>query len=210
MRTKIRYFFTFVLSVLLCTSEYANAATFPVTNLNDVGAGSLRQAILDANVNPGADIIDATGVTGTILLATGQLTISDALTLTGPGANLLNVQNGVFATADLGRVFFVGNVVANISGLTISGGYVTGNGSPSLNYDGAGIYNSGQLTITNCTISNNAVIGCFSCGALGDGGGICNTGTLTVNNSVIKSNTAAYDAIGGTAHGGGIANKGGQ
>jgi hypothetical protein len=33
------------------------AATFTVTNTNDSGAGSLRQAILDANATPGADTI---------------------------------------------------------------------------------------------------------------------------------------------------------
>ena len=31
--------------------------TFTVTNTNDAGAGSLRQAIIDANANLGADII---------------------------------------------------------------------------------------------------------------------------------------------------------
>jgi hypothetical protein len=31
--------------------------TYTVTNTNDSGAGSLRQAIIDANANPGADII---------------------------------------------------------------------------------------------------------------------------------------------------------
>src|SRR5262249_4921606 len=33
-------------------------ATFTVTNSGDAGAGSLRQAILDANDNPGADTIE--------------------------------------------------------------------------------------------------------------------------------------------------------
>jgi hypothetical protein len=33
------------------------AATFTVTNTGDSGAGSLRQAILDANANAGADVI---------------------------------------------------------------------------------------------------------------------------------------------------------
>src|SRR3954454_17993418 len=32
-------------------------ATFPVTNTADAGPGSLRQAILDANANPGTDTI---------------------------------------------------------------------------------------------------------------------------------------------------------
>ncbi|HEX7773202.1 MAG TPA: hypothetical protein VF435_12325 [Pyrinomonadaceae bacterium] len=34
------------------------ATTFVVTNANDSGPGSLRQAILDANANPGADVIN--------------------------------------------------------------------------------------------------------------------------------------------------------
>jgi len=36
----------------------AQAASFTVTNTNDSGAGSLRQAILDANANAGLDAID--------------------------------------------------------------------------------------------------------------------------------------------------------
>src|SRR5581483_11026436 len=35
----------------------AVAATFTVTNTNDSGAGSLRQALLDANAAPGLDTI---------------------------------------------------------------------------------------------------------------------------------------------------------
>src|SRR5438105_10394554 len=31
--------------------------TYLVTNVNDAGAGSLRQAVVDANANPGADTI---------------------------------------------------------------------------------------------------------------------------------------------------------
>src|SRR4051812_23145321 len=47
---------------------------FKVTNLLDGGAGSLRQAILDANTTPGADEITfASDVRGTITLSSGQL-----------------------------------------------------------------------------------------------------------------------------------------
>jgi parallel beta-helix repeat protein len=42
----------------LGVSEQANATTFNVTNTNDSGAGSLRQAIIDANANPGPDNIE--------------------------------------------------------------------------------------------------------------------------------------------------------
>jgi hypothetical protein len=39
-------------------SGVSSAATYTVTNTNDSGAGSFRQAIADANSNPGADQID--------------------------------------------------------------------------------------------------------------------------------------------------------
>src|SRR5712664_313609 len=57
-------------------------STFTVTNLNDGGAGSLRQAVLDANAHGGADqIAFATGLRGTITLTTGQLSITDSVTI---------------------------------------------------------------------------------------------------------------------------------
>jgi hypothetical protein len=53
----------------------ANAATtFVVNNTNDAGGGSLRQAILDANANPGADVI-------TFNIGSGLQTISPIATL---------------------------------------------------------------------------------------------------------------------------------
>jgi len=43
--------------LLVASSAAAGATTFTVTNTHDVGSGSLRQAILDANSTPGADTI---------------------------------------------------------------------------------------------------------------------------------------------------------
>jgi hypothetical protein len=57
-------------------------ATFQVTNLDDAGAGSLRQAILDANAAPGADVIRFT-VPGTLLLQSALPAIADDATLDG-------------------------------------------------------------------------------------------------------------------------------
>ena len=69
------------------------AATFTVVNLADSGPGSLRQAVLDANANPGPDeIVFADGLTGTITLTSGQISITDDLTITGPGAELFAVD----------------------------------------------------------------------------------------------------------------------
>ena len=69
------------------------AATYTVSNLNDAGAGSLRQAIIDANANAGADTIAfASGVTGTITLATNFPNITDDLTIGGPGRDALTID----------------------------------------------------------------------------------------------------------------------
>src|SRR5437660_7308758 len=66
-----------------------HAATITVTNTNDSGAGSLRAAIQVAN---DGDTIDATGVSGTILLTSGQLYINPSVTIIGPGAGNLAVN----------------------------------------------------------------------------------------------------------------------
>ena len=64
-------------------------AVSAVTNTNDNGPGSLRQAIADAS--PG-DTIDLSGLTGTISLTSGQLAIDKSLTIKGPGANELSIR----------------------------------------------------------------------------------------------------------------------
>lgn len=61
-------------------------ATFAVTSLGDAGVGSLRRAILEANLRPGADTIRFE-VAGTIQVGRAPLpAITDALTLDGASA----------------------------------------------------------------------------------------------------------------------------
>lgn len=71
-------------------------AVFRVANANDSGAGSLRLAILDANDPmrfPGADTIvfDGSLRGQPINLTSGQLNISDDLTIDGLGADALTI-----------------------------------------------------------------------------------------------------------------------
>lgn len=49
--------FTFLFFYILLLSQLTTAATYTVLNCNDSGAGSLRQAVIDANAAPGADNI---------------------------------------------------------------------------------------------------------------------------------------------------------
>ncbi len=79
--------------VLALFAAPLSATTFTVTTTADSGAGSLRQAILDANANPGADTI-AFNIVGsgvqTISLATALPNITDPVTLDGytqPGSS---------------------------------------------------------------------------------------------------------------------------
>ena len=156
----------------------APVSNFTVTNLNDNGSGSLRQAILDANANPGADVITFS-VTGTITLTTGELLITDRLSILGPGAPLLTISGN-----NASRVFHILGVNLTIGTLTIS------NGNAGNSSGGGGILNDlGILTLANSTVSGNTA---------GLGGGIANAGTMTITNCTVSGNSA------GT--GGGIGN----
>ena len=53
---------------LLLVPEVAGAATYTVTNSLDIGGGSLRQAIHQANTNPGPDVIQFNIPAGTLVI----------------------------------------------------------------------------------------------------------------------------------------------
>lgn len=124
-------------------------ATFTVTNLLDTGAGSLRQAISDANAAAGADTITFTGAgaTGTITLTSGEITVSDAVTITGPGAAALTVSgNSASRVLNIGLTTDGGLV--DISGLTFANGSTTGQGGAIAN-------NNARLSLAASTFTGN-------------------------------------------------------
>ncbi|MFT3746148.1 MAG: MBG domain-containing protein [Pyrinomonadaceae bacterium] len=143
-----------------------------VTNTNDAGAGSLRQAVLDAC--PGATITFAPAVTGTIALSTGEITIDKGINIHGPGANVLTVSG-----SNLSRIFgLTGSSTLSIrlSDLTLA------NGQSSIG--GGAIVNNSFLYVARCAFSNNSA-------SSAGGGAIRNDGTMSVIDSTFNANSAA-------------------
>jgi CSLREA domain-containing protein len=173
-----------------------HAAIIAVNTVGDEddsdGDCSLREAIYAANndvvrdaciAGSGDDVIDLTGVAGTITLGGTELAISSNLTITGPGADQLTISGN-----NASRVFNVAvDVVVVISDVTIANGHSTGG-------NGGGILNGGTLTINRCTFASNRTTG--------NGGGISSHGTATVNSSTFYDNEAKLN-------GGGIDNYNG-
>src|ERR1019366_6206699 len=108
-------------TVMLAMGAPAAAATYTVTNANDSGPGSLRQAITNSNTAGGTNTITFT-VGGTITLASELPVITSAVTINGGGNNPTVSGNNQF------RVFFVDapSATINISNLTIANGHANG------------------------------------------------------------------------------------
>jgi len=108
------------------TSHALPATTILVTNTNDSGSGSLRNALAIANDGDTIDF-DPSLNGQTITLTSGQLVVDKSVTISGPGANHLAVDGNAND-----RIFAItpGETVI-ISGLTIT----NGNGGGILNND---------------------------------------------------------------------------
>jgi hypothetical protein len=165
-----------------------------VTNLQDNGAGSLRQLLADAK--SGSIITFAPSLQGNLVLSK-ELDIEKNVTIVGPNPGQIRISNGHHAnvhvhihqsaTVSFSRLTFADSLVSkqsfiyNEGNLTLNTCWVQQN----ISYDdGGGITNQGgTLTITDSHISQNF--------ASGNGGGINDSnGILTITGSTISSNTA--------------------
>lgn len=142
IRTRVREFLTQAIRVLARTHRPRRGirhrraiiesleprtllTAYSVTNLNDAGAGSLRDAISLANANSGADkIMFATS--GTIALTTGQMVVTDSLTITGNGA-----ANTIVDAQQLTRICEVTDTAGHVTwnDTTFKNGLTRGNRS---------------------------------------------------------------------------------
>ncbi len=159
------------------------AATIAVTNCDDSGPGSLRQALLDAVPD---DVIDLTALTcSTITLASGALTSSGNLELQGPGRDQLTIDGDAND-----QVLRHQGGTLGISGVTVA------NGRSDNGYGGCiSVYGSISLvdsTVTGCVAGDGS--NAYAYGGGLDVYGPGDSGHVELINSIVTGNSATSTA----------------
>ena len=180
--------------LFLTMSGLARAAVITVTNLNDTGAGSLRNAI---STHASGDTINF-DLSGTITINSELPTVADTLTIDGSGQTVIlsgNDQYQIgstdhggmltlkFLTLTDSSVAFDGGLFENL-GTTIFENDLFTDGHTTIN--GGAISNMGILTVINSTFSGNTA-------TAGDGGAIYSGigAEAFITNVTFSGNTAA-------------------
>ncbi len=175
----------------------ASALGTTVTNTNNSGGGSLRDAV--ANTPSGGIVDFDPGLAGSTIVLGTEIVIDKSLTIAGPGPGLLTVSGN-----NVTRIF---NIIAG-QDVTISGLRLF-NGSSTI---GAAINNGGalNLVINNCVFESNTASctgSCFAGAAVFEGLG--GTGTLSVSDSSFLFNRATCDGNNCFVLGAGLGNGSG-
>ena len=183
-----------------------SALTYTVTNTADSGAGSLRQAVTDANGTAANDVIvfnipttdancaAATGVC-TITLTTGEIIVQSAggtLSIQGTGANRLTISGN-----NASRIFYSNGATFTLSGATLTNGNGAGASSSG---DGGAIYANGGTTVLRAVYVAANMGGGYS----NIGGGAYFSGGS--NHQIVNS---TFSANGNVVSCGGLINDGG-
>lgn len=195
---------TFTIQVVSCVNNPV------VNNLNDSGPGSLRAAV--ATACPGTTVRFQAALTGMLTLTSGDLLITQSLTVEGPGAHRVTISGN-----NTSRVFYLhdGPNDVTIAGLSL----VNGNSNGLINSgEGGALYirNQGTTTLREVSISGStaaigggiefetgsiaATLNLIRCTLTGNtvtfsGGGIDirSYGVLNVINSTLAGNQAPAD-----------------
>lgn len=189
--------------MLMLAAASAGASTFNVTTSADSGAGSLRQAILNANFAGGSNIIEVeTSVKEIVLTSTINIE-SNNLTLNGNGVTVKGAGLTRLFGVSSGAVLFDKVTFTNGYSLSDSGGAVAidssagkadfvnctffdnraGKNGGAINVYGGGSF---ETTFVNCTLTGNT--------AGDNGGGVSiSGGTVRFTASIVAGNKATFN-----------------
>jgi len=166
----------FALTALILVGTLCTNAAIVVTNNNDAGAGSLRQAIIDANGNIGIDTILFNAVTNgtSIVLTSGQLDITGSLFIIG---------NGVDSTMiDGNNAYRILNISTNGVDITVDSLNIQNGTTKAVYYNG-----SGAAAFKYCLFFNNNTSGNSAGGAIEFRSP---NAALSVSNCIFEGNSA--------------------
>jgi hypothetical protein len=204
-------FAAFLLALGFAIHRNLFAAT--VTNTNDSGPGSLRNALA---ATPAGGTVDfaLSDCPCTIVLTSGDLAVTNSVSIIGPGAQQLTISgNNRFRPFRMGAPYTLSGpgppiIMVALSGVKVTAGLAGKWPSCScLDGDGGGILAVDvDLTLRNSLVTNNAAFGDYDNGhPSSEGGGIAIVmGSASIINSTIAENTVGGKPYGG--EGGGIAN----
>ncbi|NDI98071.1 T9SS type A sorting domain-containing protein [Flavobacterium sp. LaA7.5] len=177
MKKKSTFFKSVMFLFFLSSFTFmANAQTVTVMNSNDSGAGSFRQAVIDAAA--GSTIVFDAAVNGNTIMLVSAVTIDKNLTISGNGEDQTMISGG-----DTTRIFSITDTEnITVNNLTLTNGFAVDNGGAisSLN---------SMLTLNDVTITSSDAAG----NNADQGGGAIYLmgGMLTANNSTFSNNTAS-------------------
>lgn len=126
------------MAVCVAAACAVRAATFTVSNTNDAGPGSLRQAVIDANGSAGVDTISIDpSINGNTINLTSPLpALTDGIIFSGPTSSSLSISSASpiftgavsFVKQDAGTLI-VSGTNSYTGGTTVSTGILQGNTS---------------------------------------------------------------------------------
>jgi len=184
---------------LLFSATYLSAKTITVTSDADSGAGTLREAITNAEAN---DTITFAGNVTTVTLTNYGFTLNKNITIIG------NEENNTVITSN-SRHFTLeemAGITLCLNNLTLKDGYAITCGGAIFNRSAntltlnncvfvnnrtgsacGAVYNQGKLTINNCFFENNSTTNGV--------GAVLNGGEMYINNSTFINNKGTEGAI---------------
>ncbi len=188
---------------LALAASGAQAANFPVTSNADAGAGTLRQAIIDANGQAGPHTLDFSAISGqTITLASDLPDITEDMTLQGSEVTLSGDDAHACLSADSARLAAERMTITRCSRSDYGGGIFIYSGEldlkdVSITHSYAGYIGGGaaavysQVSIADSTISGNET-GYYGGGVYLYGSDMRLAGSTISGNTSYDSGSAVY------------------